>query len=155
MSSSERGPISATDAAAALQTIQQARNAAQAGPAPAWMAPACAVLFAGMQASIGLSGPSAGRSWVFIPVASACAAALLAVMARGARSGGVVAWPSGSVAARVRVQGLLVAAYALGWLIAIPFGAQGGWIGSGVTLGLAQWIAGWSSARAQAKRAER
>lgn len=87
-------------------------------------------------------------------MAAACAAAFLAVLLRGARSGGVLAWPAGSLGTRSRVQVLLVGAYAVGWLAAISFGAPGGWIASGVTEGLALWAAAWSGARTQAGRAE-
>ncbi|NUO96307.1 MAG: hypothetical protein HOW59_00075, partial [Nonomuraea sp.] len=75
--------------------------------------------------------------------------AFLAVHAVVISRGGVIAVPGGPVGGRILRQLLPAAAYALGWLGAIPFGRAGRAVAAAVLGGAALWaVTAWEERRA-------
>lgn len=131
----------------ALRLAEAAKRAAGSRPpAPAWYAPARGLLFAPGFAL--LTGPWAGTTALLV-AGIVILAAFLGVHAAVISRGDVIAMPGGPAGGRTLRQLLPVAAYALGWLAALPFGQAGGAIASAVLGGGALWaVTAWEQRRA-------
>ncbi|MFD7414014.1 hypothetical protein [Kitasatospora purpeofusca] len=132
--------LTSDEASAALQAAERARTAAATAATPVWLAPVQGALFAGATILLfGFGGPGSPAGGLWGNLAGAAAAVALVVLnIRETRRTGISLWPTpGRSGPRTLLPLLPLAAYAAGWLAAVPAGRVAGAVASGLTGGLA------------------